>query len=151
MIAVTAESSKVVRLPSGVQLLPKLAPDPLPELRSRITLSGEMSEMLKSESSGCVIHSDTATLAIGLVKLETTFVDSIVPTSGMLVLVLTSNRDGLREAAPLARVVGTVNAPWIAVVRARFSVILLPQTKPGSVEIWNAVALVLLPLAGAFG
>ena len=151
MIDVIAESSKVVRLPSGVQALPKLAPAPFPELRSTDTLSGEMREMFKSESRVWVIPIDTATLASGPAKAETTFVDSMLPTSGMFVEVPISNRDGLRDTLPLETVSGTVNAPWDGLVRERYREMLVPHTKPGCVEIWKAVAFVLKPLAGALG
>src|SRR5262245_32403983 len=42
-----AASSNVVRPASGVQFVPKFAPGPLPELKSTMIPSGEMSEILR--------------------------------------------------------------------------------------------------------
>src|SRR5262245_60251499 len=90
VIAVAAESSKVVRLASGEQLLPKFAPEPLPELRSTEMPNGEMSEMFRSESRVWVIHNEIATFASGPTKPLTVLVDSMLPISGIFVIVFTS-------------------------------------------------------------
>src|SRR5689334_15739007 len=71
----TAASSKVVRLASGEQALPKLPPLPLPELRSMLVLSGAIREMLRSESRVWVSHNETATLVSGPVNPVTMLVD----------------------------------------------------------------------------
>src|SRR5438270_8870543 len=116
-IDAAAKSSNVVRAPSGEHATPKSdwAP-PLPSVNSTSLPLGVIKETVMSESIGALNQSDTVILANPVLMSVTTFVDSIVPTSGMLVGTLTSNRIGSVDATPLCSRIGTLKAPWLDVV-----------------------------------
>src|ERR1039458_9029063 len=98
VMAVAAESSNVVRLASALPL-PKLAPAPLAVDNGTVVPSGEINDRFRSESIGATSQSETVTLVIGPPDQEVTLlVDSMVPMSGTLVIVLLSNRVGTADS-----------------------------------------------------
>src|ERR1035438_3178971 len=76
VMAVAAESSKVVRLASALPV-PKLAPAPLATDKGTVMPSGAIKDRLMSESIGATSQSETVTLMIAPPDQEATlFVDS---------------------------------------------------------------------------
>src|ERR1051325_5225390 len=144
LIGVAASSSNVVRRVSGTQLMPKLSPaPPLLAESTFVTPSGEMSEIVRSESKVWLMNIETVTLPMADAMLETTMMEFVPAGSAsrMTAGKLLSKRTGPPAFVPEGRVSVVVEVIW-SDLTVTLRTMGVPQMKSGAVLMVSGPELV---------